>query len=273
MGSGIAQVFAQNGFLVKLFDIQSATLEKAKDQIEKNLQYLLDKGKITAQEQSAINGRIEYIQDIKSCTAFLIIEAIYENKSAKTALLQKLAEVNNEEVILATNTSSISVTEIQEEIPFPGRVAGMHFFNPAYIMPLVEIIRGEHTLPEIIDEVKEICQKIGKQFIVCNDSPGFIVNRVARPYYLESLRLLEKGVATFEEIDGILEATGFRMGPFKLMDLIGMDINLATSRSVYELLGKPDRLKPSSIQIEKAEKGELGKKTGKGFYDYNTPAK
>ncbi len=268
MGSGIAQVFATSGFPVKLFDIDQNTLDHARSTIEKNLNYLVSKGKIDKQQKSSIYSKIDFISGLDQCTAFIIIEAIVENKRAKIDLFNNLAAFNNEEVIFASNTSSISISEIQKEVPYPQRVAGMHFFNPAYIMPLVEIIRGEQTDDAILQELKEIVQQIGKRSIICKDAPGFIVNRVARPYYLEPLRLLENGVATFEEIDIVLEATGFRMGPFRLMDLIGMDINLATSESVYEALGKPSRLEPSRIQREKTVAGELGKKTGKGFYDY-----
>lgn len=269
MGSGIAQVFAIHGFPVKVFDIDPKTLDHARGEISNNLNYLVNKNKISPDQKTEIFSNIEFINDLDQCTGFIIIEAIVENKQAKINLFNQLAKFNNEEVIFATNTSSISISEIQREIPFPRRVAGLHFFNPAYIMPLVEIIRGEQTDDEIVRELKEVVQKIQKQSIICKDAPGFIVNRIARPYYLESLRLLENGVATFEEIDCILEATGFKMGPFRLMDLIGMDINLATSESVYEALGRPNRLAPSSIQKEKVSAGELGKKSGKGFYVYD----
>lgn len=273
MGSGIAQVFATNGFPVKLYDINQQILLQAAKTINDNLDFLVNRNKIDTGKKNYILSRLEFISDISQCTAFIIIEAIVENKEAKINLFRRLAEYNNEEVIFASNTSSISISEIQKELPFPQRVAGLHFFNPAYIMPLVEIIKGEHTDDAIIQELKEIVLQIRKQSIICKDSPGFIVNRIARPYYLESLRLLEKNVATFEEIDRVLEATGFKMGPFRLMDLIGMDINLATSESVYEALGKPKRLEPSRIQKEKVTAGELGKKTGKGFYDYENQDK
>lgn len=269
MGSGIAQVFATNGFPVKLFDIDPKTLDHARIAISNNLDFLVNKNRISPDQKNDILSRIEFTNDLHQCTAFIIIEAIVESKQAKIELFQRLSGFNNEEVIFASNTSSISISEIQREVPFPQRIAGLHFFNPAYIMPLVEIIRGEQTNDEIIQTLKEVVQKIQKQSIVCKDSPGFIVNRVARPYYLESLRLMENGVATLEEIDSILEATGFKMGPFRLMDLIGMDINLATSESVYEALGKPKRLEPSTIQKEKVTAGALGKKTTKGFYVYD----
>lgn len=268
MGSGIAQVCAQSGFIVKLFDVREEAILHAKKLIDKNLEYLVGKNKITKEEKTGIFSRIQFINSIEDCTAFIIIEAIAEVKEAKIELFKKLAEYNNEEVIFASNTSSLSISDIQKEIPFPQRVAGMHFFNPAYIMPLVEIIKGDETRDEIINTLVSICEIMKKQAVVCLDSPGFIVNRVARPYYLESLRLMESDVAGFEQIDEILESTGFKMGPFRLMDLIGMDINLATSKSVYQALGNPKRLEPSPIQIQKVTAGKLGKKTGSGFYQY-----
>ncbi|MCO6497891.1 MAG: 3-hydroxybutyryl-CoA dehydrogenase [Chitinophagaceae bacterium] len=268
MGSGIAQVFAQNGFSVVLFDLNENAINKAKETVEKNLNYLLKKSKISSEEKAQIAQRIRYTTKIEDCSAFLVIEAIIEDLPAKVALFRQLSLINNEEVIFASNTSSLSVTEVQKQIDFPGRVAGMHFFNPPYIMPLVEIVRGEQTKNQIVEELLEICGSIEKQGVVCKDSPGFIVNRVARPYYLQSLKLAESGVAGFEEIDKILEATGFKMGPFRLMDMIGIDINLKTSESVYEALGRPERLKPSILQQQKVAENKLGRKTGAGFYTY-----
>ncbi|MCW5915475.1 MAG: 3-hydroxybutyryl-CoA dehydrogenase [Chitinophagaceae bacterium] len=268
MGSGIAQVFAQNAFPVILFDLDSGALSRAAEAIEKNLDYLLKKNKISSREKTEIINRIQFTSDLGDCVAFLIVEAIVEDLSAKVDLLKQLALVNNEEVIFASNTSSLSITKLQERVDFPERIAGMHFFNPAYIMPLVEIVEGSHTCSEVVRELQEICAAIGKQPVVCKDAPGFIVNRVARPYYLQSLRLAQEGVAGFEEIDSILESVGFRMGPFRLMDLIGIDINLKTSETVYEALGKPARLRPSVLQQQKVGNGMLGRKSGEGFYKY-----
>ncbi len=268
MGSGIAQVFAQHGYEVILFDLQNEALKKAADSIQKNLVYLTTKKKIAAKEKTDIFSRITFTNEIEKCTAFIVVEAIAEVMEAKIELFKKLATINNEEVIFVSNTSSLSISALQKEVPYPQRVAGMHFFNPPYIMPLVEIVRGSDTRDEIIRTLVSVCHQLQKHPIVCNDSPGFIVNRVARPYYLESLRLLENEVADIAEIDDILEATGFKMGPFRLMDLIGIDINLATSQSVYESLGRSKRLEPSAIQAQKVANGELGKKTGKGFYPY-----
>lgn len=268
MGSGIAQVCAQAGNDVILFDVSQEAIDKAKIHIDKNLRYLVDKERITAEEKQAVINRIHFTTAIEDCTAFIIIEAVAEIENVKIDLFNRLAEINNEEVVFASNTSSLSISDIQRHVPFPGRMAGMHFFNPPYIMPLVEVVRGELTSQTIIDELVSFATSLGKQPVGCNDSPGFIVNRVARPYYLESLRLYENNAATFEQIDRLLEASGFKMGPFRLMDMIGMDINLATSRSVYEALQKPDRLKPSPLQADMVSKGNLGKKSGRGFYQY-----
>lgn len=269
MGSGIAQVAAQNGFATILFDVNEIVLEKSKNIIEKNLQYLVDKNKIGKKEKEEIFSRIKFTKDIKDCTAFVIIEAIIEKEDAKISLFNELAEYNNEEVIFATNTSSLSVSSMQEKIIFPQRVVGMHFFNPAYIMKLVEVVKGRHTNDEVVKAVAQICKEMKKNPVICKDSPGFIVNRIARPYYLESLKIVEEGIASFEEVDHILEASGFKMGPFRLMDLIGMDINLAVTESVYNSFQKAIRFSPSSMQIEKVKNNDLGKKTGKGFYKYD----
>jgi 3-hydroxybutyryl-CoA dehydrogenase len=268
MGSGIAQVSAQSGFATILFDVSQNVLDKSKEIIEKNLQYLVDKNKISAKEKEEIFSQIKFTNDIKDCTAFIIIEAIIEKEEAKVSLFNELANYNNEEVIFATNTSSLSVSSMQEKIIFPERVIGMHFFNPAYIMKLVEVVKGRQTNDEVTKAIVDICKQMGKYPVICMDSPGFIVNRIARPYYLESLKIVEEGIAFYQDVDAILEATGFKMGPFRLMDLIGMDINLAVSRSMYEAFNKASRFQPSALQIEKVKNNELGKKSGRGFYNY-----
>ncbi len=273
MGSGIAQVAAQSGFNTTLFDVNISAIDKAKVIIEKNLQYLVDKEKISALEKSEIYNRIQFTTEIENCTGEIIIEAIAEIEDAKVSLFNELAKYNNEEVIFASNTSSLSISALQEKIIFPQRVVGMHFFNPAYIMKLVEVVKGTLTNNDIARAVYDICIQMDKVPVMCEDAPGFVVNRIARHYYLESLKLAEEGVASFEDIDTILEATGFKMGPFKLMDLIGMDINLAVSQSLYDAFNKAERFKPSILQIEKVKKGALGKKTGKGFYSYSNQKK
>lgn len=268
MGSGIAQTCAQNGFYTLLFDINIEVLNKAKAATNKNLQSLVDKQKITAEEMNAVKNRLKFINDTNDCIADIIIEAIVEKTEAKVAMFNQLAEINHSEVLFASNTSSLSISDIQKNVQQPQRVAGMHFFNPATIMKLVEVVKGEQTSDETANRITALCKQLGKIPVLCKDAPGFIVNRVARHYYLEAMKLVEEGKASIENVDAVMEATGFKMGPFKLMDLIGMDVNLAVSQSVYEAFGKEERFKPSSLQIEKVHKGELGKKTGKGFYNY-----
>lgn len=269
MGSGIAQVSAQSNFETVLFDVNNSVIENAKKSIQKNLQYLVDKNKISLKEKEEIFSRIKFTTNIKDCTAFVIIEAIVEKEKTKISLFTELSKYNNEEVIFATNTSSLSVSTLQEKIAFPQRVIGMHFFNPAYIMKLVEVIKGKVTDEEITKTILDICRQMKKIPVVCEDSPGFIVNRVARQYYLESLKIVEEEITSFKKVDEILEATGFKMGPFKLMDLIGMDINLAVTESLYHSFNGNDRFAPSRLQIEKVKRNLLGKKSGKGFYNYN----
>jgi len=269
MGSGIAQVAAQSGFQTILFDVNEEMLSKASNAIKENLQYLVDKNKLSSEEKEKIFNQIKFVSDIKECTAFVIIEAIIESEEAKVSLFNDLAKYNNEEVIFATNTSSLSVSSLQEKIIFPQRVVGMHFFNPAYILKLVEVVKGENTNEEVVKAVVDICTQMNKTPVICKDAPGFIVNRVARQYYLESLKIVEEGIATFEETDQILEASGFKMGPFKLMDLIGIDINLTVTKSLYAAFDHAERFLPSPLQIEKVKQNLLGKKTGSGFYNYD----
>ena len=268
MGSGIAQAAAQSGFYTLLYELNTTILEKAKTSIDKSLQSLVEKKKITANEKEKIQQRIIFTSDLQTCLADVFIEAIVEKPEIKIGLFNQLAEINHSECIFATNTSSLSVTKIAEKIQCPDRVIGMHFFNPATIMKLVEVVNTPFTKKEVTDTIIELAKQMGKTPVVCKDAPGFIVNRVARPYYIESLRLAEEGVVSFEQADRILESVGFKMGAFKLMDLIGNDINYAVSCSVYEQMNKVERLKPSYIQKEKVDKGELGKKTKKGYYDY-----
>ncbi len=268
MGSGIAQVAAQAGYPTILYELNETVLTNARKSIGKNLQYLVDKNKITAEEKEAIYQRILFTGTIEECKADLIIEAIVEKPEIKISLFNQLAAINSPETIFASNTSSLSVTAIAEKIQQPERMIGMHFFNPAPIMKLVEVVNTPFTNAKTTTLVTELAKKMGKIPVLCKDAPGFIVNRVARPFYIEALRIAEEGNGSFEQVDALMEATGFKMGPFKLMDLIGNDINYAVSCSVYEQLGQPERLKPSYIQKEKVESGQLGKKTAKGYYNY-----
>lgn len=268
MGRGIAQAAAQAGFYTLLYELNNEVLEKAKSGIEKNLLSLVEKKKITAAEKEKVLQRILFTNDLQICIADVFIEAIVEKAAPKIALFNQLAELNHSECIFATNTSSLSISSIAEKVQHPERVIGMHFFNPATIMKLVEVVTTTYTSKEVTETIIELAKQMGKTPVVCKDSPGFIVNRVARPFYIESLRLAEEGDTNFVQIDLLMETSGFKMGPFKLMDLIGNDINYTVSCSVYDQLNEPERLKPSYIQKEKVGNGELGKKSGKGYYDY-----
>jgi len=268
MGSGIAQVVASSGLYTILYELNDEMLEKAKTAIDKNLQTLVEKNKMGKEEKERTIQRIHFTGDLHECLADVIIEAIVEKPEVKIGLFNQLAEINHGETIFATNTSSLSITRIAEKVLHPHRVAGMHFFNPAPVMKLVEVVTTHYTSKETAQTIADFAKQLGKIPVVCKDSPGFIVNRVARPYYIESMRLIEEGINDFTTIDSLLESTGFKMGPFRLMDLIGNDVNFTVSCSVYDQLGQPERLKPSPVQKEKVGKGELGKKSGKGFYNY-----
>lgn len=268
MGSGIAQVCAGSGYFTILFDLNQEALQKAKNNIEESLQKLFVKQKISEGHRKETLQRIHFTSNITDCIADLIIEAIIEKIEEKFSLFYQLTSISNKSTIFSTNTSSLSVTEIAKQLEVPERLIGLHFFNPAPLMKLVEIIKTPYSKQETIQTILSFVASLNKTPVICKDSPGFIVNRVARPFYIEALRLIEEEKTSFETIDKLLETKGFKMGPFKLMDLIGNDINYAVSCSVYEQLNKPERLKPSSIQKEKVEKGQLGKKTGKGYYQY-----
>lgn len=269
MGSGIAQTAAQNGFNTLLFDINTEVVEKAKAAINKNLDFLVSKEKITSTEKEAIQNRIQFITNIQQCRADVIIEAIVEKTEAKVSIFNQLAAINNSDTIFASNTSSLSISHIQSKFNNPQQVVGMHFFNPAQVMKLVEVVKGKQTTEEVAHKIYNLCLQLNKTPVMCKDAPGFIVNRVARHYYLEAMKLVEKNIASIENVDEIMEASGFKMGPFKLMDLIGNDINLAVSQSLYDAFNQAERFTPSPLQVQKVKQGQLGKKTGEGFYKYN----
>jgi len=268
MGSGIALVAARSGYNTILFDLQPAALENAKKQQIQFLEGQVLKNRISSADFDATLSRIRYISNIEEGRADLVIEAIVEKIEAKISLFGQLAAINPPTTIFASNTSSLSVTKIAEALPHPERVAGLHFFNPAPQMKLVEIVKTNRTGKEVIQALVNLTNKMGKTGVVCADAPGFIVNRVARHFYLESLNLAEKGYADFQLIDDVLESAGFRMGPFRLMDLIGNDINFAVTESLYEACDRPVRFRPSPVQQAKVLAGELGRKTGKGYYTY-----
>src|SRR6188768_1884711 len=268
MGRGIAQAVASSGYYAILYELNDTILEKARASIEKNLQGLVEKNKITEKAKEEALNNLHFTNNLHDCLGDVVIEAIIEKTEAKIALFNQLAEINHSETVFASNTSSLSITQIAKGIKNPEGFIGMHFFNPATIMKLVEVVKTDFTNEQTTNIIIELAKQMNKTPVICKDSPGFIVNRVARPFYIESLRLAEEELVDFTKIDSLMESTGFKMGPFKLMDLIGNDINYAVSCSVYEQLGDPERLKPSFIQKEKVVTGQLGKKTGKGYYEY-----
>ena len=268
MGAGIAQVCAQSGYKTLLYDINPDMLAKAKAGVEKNLDGAIARGKMTEEEKTATLGLLTFTEDFAALKADLILEAIIERLDVKVDLFTKLAAQNAPETLLATNTSTIPITQIAAKIANPQRVVGIHFFNPAHIMKLVEVIAGAQTSDEVAEVAKNFVLHLGKTPIMAKDAPGFIVNRVARHYYVESLKILEEQAASMENIDLLLESAGFKMGAFKLMDVIGNDINFAVTSSLFEAFHGDAKFRPSRIQAQKVDAKQLGKKTGKGFYQY-----
>ncbi len=268
MGAGIAQVTATYGYQTILFDVNETMLTKAKAGIEKSLESLVQKQKISADKKLEIISRIQYTNAVTQLKADLIIEAIVERLDIKQQFFNEVASVNAPETILATNTSSIPVTQIAAKVPNPKRFLGIHFFNPAPIMKLVEIISGVETDAAIANQCKQLIEGMGKTCVMAADAPGFIVNRVARHYYVEGLKIAEERIADFETIDALMESSGFKMGPFKLMDLIGVDTNFSVTTSIYNLFHQDGKFRPSRIQQQKVDAGHHGRKTGKGFYSY-----
>lgn len=270
MGSGIALTAAMAGYATILYDLNEDALDKARLQHQKELEKQVAKGRLTETQQKKIEALLRYTNELEYCIAEIFIEAIIEKTGPKIALFNQLAELNHSDCIFASNTSSLSITEIAREVQHPERVIGLHFFNPATLMKLVELVTTPLTNAAITATANDFIKALGKTPVLCQDSPGFIVNRVARPYYIESLRIAEKGIIDYAQIDRVLEAAGFKMGPFKLMDLIGNDINYAVSCSVYEQLGKPDRLLPSYLQQRLVQQGKWGRKSGEGYYSYES---
>lgn len=270
MGAGIAQVAATAGWSVRLIDVDRSTCEAAKQGIIKRLARNVEKGRMSQDDADAASDRItpSDIPDLSDCELF--IEAIVEDIDIKVAALAPVVSALPGDAIIATNTSSLSVSDIGNRIGAPDRTCGMHFFNPAPIMKLVEVVQGEATDAHVLDRAAAIAAEWGKQVARCADTPGFIVNRVARPYYLEAFRCLEDGLADPPAIDDAMKAIGgFRMGPFELTDFIGHDVNAATTRSVWAQWDRPSRLAPVAIQERLVSDGTLGRKTGCGVYDWS----
>ena len=271
MGAGIAQVAAVAGWKVRLFDIDNSVAETARAAIGTRLHKRVERGRMTADQAQSASGQISVADEpahLAECD--LLVEAIVEDMDVKVRALSVLIPHLRDDAITATNTSSLSVTQLGERIGRPELTCGMHFFNPAPAMKLVEVVAGGQTHAATVDRVESIALEWGKQVARCADTPGFIVNRVARPYYLEAFRCLEDGLCTPDLLDGTMrEAGGFRMGPFELTDLIGHDVNAATTRSVWSSWNEPARLRPVHAQEAIVAAGDLGRKSGCGVYDYS----
>jgi 3-hydroxybutyryl-CoA dehydrogenase len=277
MGRGIAQVAAAAGHRVLLSDADASVVDRARDAIRTSLARDVAKNRIDQPRADALLGRIESVGATSGGVAAfaecgLVIEAVVEDLAVKRALVAALEEVVARDCILATNTSSLSVAAIGAATTHADRVVGMHFFNPAPLMALVEIVPAITTEPEVTERARALAAAWGKTTVIASDTPGFIVNRVARPFYGEALRLLEEGLADVPTIDWALRETGFRMGPFELMDLIGNDVNYAVTASVFEGMFYDPRYRPSLIQRRLVDAGLLGRKRERGYYDYRAGA-
>lgn len=271
MGSGIAQVAATAGCQVNLFDTNQTVLEKSKTSLEKILIRLIEKGRIDNSEKNRIQSNINYVDSIEELSnSDLIIEAIIENLEIKKKVFSKLETLVSDDCIIASNTSSLSIASIAASLKNPKRCVGIHFFNPAPLMKLVEVIPAIQTSYETLEKSIDTISSWGKTVAIAKDTPGFIVNRVARPFYSEALRIYEEGIASFQDIDDSLKNLGgFRMGPFELMDFIGNDVNFTVTETVFKSFFFDPKYKPSFTQKRFAEAGYLGRKSGIGFYEYD----
>ncbi|MCL1681036.1 3-hydroxyacyl-CoA dehydrogenase NAD-binding domain-containing protein [Elizabethkingia miricola] len=274
MGIGIAQVAASNGCNVFLFDANASQTEKALQNLEKILTRLAEKQKISFEESEQIFNRVKFCTELKDLKdSDLVIEAIIENKEIKTKVFSELETYVSDTCIISSNTSSISITSLSSELRNPNRFIGIHFFNPAPLMPLVEVIPGLLTDEQLPQKVYDLMKTWNKVPVIAKDIPGFIVNRIARPYYGEALRIVEENIATPEQVDDAMTSLGnFKMGPFELMDLIGIDVNFAVTTTVYKDYFYDPKYKPSLLQQRMAEAKLLGRKTSRGFYDYREGA-
>ena len=271
MGAGIAQVAASHGHNVVLYDVQTHLAQRGRDKIKQTLDRAVDKKKIDRAELDATLAHVWITSDLGDmATTTVVIEAVPEDMALKRDLFRALDHLCCPETLLCSNTSSLSITALGGATRRPEQVAGLHFFNPAPVMSLIEVVRGDRTSDETITRLIDLARRWGKTPVVVRDTPGFIVNRVARPFYGEALRLLDHHVADAATIDRIARAAGFKMGPFELLDLIGIDVNLAVTQAVYDAYFHEPRFRPHPIQQRMVNANLLGRKTGRGFYDHST---
>lgn len=268
MGSGIAMCSILSGYPTVIYDLKKEALDKAIDYIHKQLNISVEKGKISLEKKEQAIQLLSITENKNELVADFIIEAILENLQIKRELFQHLETINTSYSIFATNTSSIPITQIASGLNHPERLVGVHFFNPAHIMKLVEVIKGAATSTAVAEKAFNWSVSLSKTTVYAQDAPGFIVNRVARHFYVEALKIAEEGVASIPEIDNLMEATGFKMGPFRLMDLIGVDTNYSVTNSMFEQFNYDPKFRPNRIQKQKVDAGHHGKKSGKGFYNY-----
>jgi 3-hydroxybutyryl-CoA dehydrogenase len=275
MGAGIAQLALENGHEVVLHDVDEAAIERGRTRVRDGLTRRAGRLDLDGDSTDAwVAGRLDGLRDARTLDAVgaeaeIVFETALEDLELKQDVFRALDAATAPDVILATNTSALSVTAIATATTQPSRVIGLHFFNPAPVMPLVEVVVPDAAGDAIVERAIALMESWGKTPVRCADTPGFIVNRVNRPFTIEALRILEAGQATIEEIDDAVRAGGFPMGPFELMDFIGLDVNLAAAIAVWDGLGRPERLRPSTIQRELVAAGDLGRKTGRGFYDHD----
>jgi 3-hydroxybutyryl-CoA dehydrogenase len=269
MGQGIAQVCATAGYKVLLYDVQSELITNGINAIRKSFDIAVQKGKLTQEQRLAAAANITSVSDFRNLQVELVIEAVIEKLEVKQKIFCELEKINDKDCVLASNTSSIPITQIASALKHQNRFAGLHFFNPAPAMKLVEVICGASTSDDVIRKLTAFSHSLGKTTVAVKDSPGFIVNRVARHFYVESLKLLEENVADVQSVDQLMRSAGFKMGPFELMDMIGVDINFSVTSSMYQAFHQEPKFRPSRIQQQKVDAGHLGRKSGKGFYDYS----
>ena len=270
MGAGIAQVCLQAGHDVLLNDVDHAAIERGRGRVADGLQRLVDKGNLPADGRDRMLAALQDSHTLEHVAeeSDVVIEAAHEDHGLKETIFRALGASARAGALLATNTSALSITDIGDASGRPDQVVGLHFFNPAPLMPLVEVVAGDRSSRAAVRRAVDFANGLGKRPVVCRDSPGFIVNRVNRPFTLEALRMLEAGEAGVEQVDQALKAVGYPMGPFEFMDLVGIDVNLAAATAVWRGFDEAARFEPSSIQREMADSGRLGRKAGEGFYRY-----